>query len=118
MHALWDQLLGRGYDTSDVRRRASEVTENSKLNRNVMAIQMKQNFHDPLEWVQESRKLASQSVYTAPVLVHVQRPEDERDQVLDLPDEYLRNAGTVAQFQAYRAAKRLADVWKQCLSTE
>ncbi len=38
-HALWDQLLGRVYDASDVRRRASEVTEKSELNRGLMELQ-------------------------------------------------------------------------------
>jgi hypothetical protein len=118
MHALWDQLLGRSYDAADVRRRAVEITENAELQRKLEVMQAMPDFDSPAEWVRESRRLALQAVYTDAVLEYVQQPEDQRTPTLVLTEDYLKAAGEVSQFQAYIAAKRLADVWRQCLSAE
>jgi hypothetical protein len=115
MHALWDQLLGRAYDASDVRRRASTISENAELDRDIMALQIKENFHDPVEWVRESRELALQAVYTDPVLEYVQQPEDQRTPTLVLSQHYLKAAGEVSQSQACIAARRLSNAWRNCL---
>lgn len=39
----------------------------------------------------------------------------DKPEVLDLPEDYLRNAGRVAQIRAVEAGYRLAGVWKECL---
>ncbi len=38
MHALWDQLLGRGFDYGDVKRRVVEISTDQELQRNRLAI--------------------------------------------------------------------------------
>lgn len=118
MHALWDQLLGRSYDASDIRRRAFEISENEEYRKKLATLETKSDFNDPMTWVRESRELALQSVYTDAVLEYVQQPVDQRPKALNLPDEYLEKAGAVARLQALIAARRLANVWEGCLTVD
>ncbi len=39
----------------------------------------------------------------------------DKPEVLELPEDYLKNAGRVAQIRAAEAGYRLAGVWKECL---
>jgi hypothetical protein len=39
----------------------------------------------------------------------------DKPKVLDLPEDFLMNAGRVAQIRAAEAGYRLARVWKKCL---
>ena len=38
-----------------------------------------------------------------------------KPEVVDVPEDYLKNAGRVAQIRAAEAGYRLAGVWKECL---
>jgi hypothetical protein len=76
---------------------------------------------DPLVWLGESRKAAIEHVYTSEVLDPmniVSRGIAEKPETLELSEQYLKNAGRVAQVRAVEAAYRLAGVWRVCLETE
>jgi hypothetical protein len=62
--------------------------------------------------------MALREVFTKAVLEYVQLSDDQRTPVLEVTEDYLKNAGTVAQYQAYIASKRLANVWARCMETE
>jgi hypothetical protein len=65
--------------------------------------------------LQESRELAVQSVYAPAVLdslSKVSRKLVEKPEVLELDEEYLKNAGRVAQVRAAQAAIRLGTVMR------
>jgi len=119
MHALWDQLLGEDYALRTMRRRYAEIVTNDEL-RKVGESAVSKGL-DPQVWLEESRHLASEHVYTPMVLEHLTRVSRglvEKPEVLDLPEDYLKNAGRIAQIRATEAGFRLAGVWKECLGGE
>jgi len=119
MHALWDQLLGEDFALRTMRRRYAEIVTNDELRKvgeSAVSIGL-----DPQVWLEESRQLASEHVYTPMVLeqlTRVSRGLVEKPKVLDLPEDYLKNAGRIAQVRATEAGFRLAGVWKECLGGE
>ena len=121
MHALWDQLLGDEFALRSMRRRYAEIvtsTELKTLGEQAVAVS---GGLDPLVWLEESRKLAVEQVYTPEVLEPlniVVRGLAEKPEVLTLSEDYLKSAGRVAQQRATQGAYRLAGVWRECLKVE
>jgi len=116
MHALWDQLLGEKFAMTSMRRRYGEIVTSDEL-RKVGESAVSKGL-DPQIWLEESRQLATEHVYTPIVLEHLTRVSRglvEKPEVLDLPEDYLKNAGRIAQIRATEAGFRLAGVWKEGL---
>ena len=68
---------------------------------------------EPLEWLTESSEFGKSHVYTPEVLSAVeaaQRSGAEKMEVVDLPESYLKAAGSLAQKRAAFAAHRLAAI--------
>lgn len=117
MHALWDQLLGRSYDASDIRRRIAEIETEFQASTDEVGVVIKQDFHLTTKWVSESRALANEFVYTPEVLEYVQAATTNNQTQIEISEEYLKKAGSVAQQQAFFAAARLAHVWRKALAS-
>jgi hypothetical protein len=116
MHALWDQLLGEDFALRTMRRRYGEIVTNYELKQ--VGEKAVSKGLDAQIWLEESRQLAVQYVYTPVVienLVHVARGLISKPELIELPQDYLKNAGQVAQIRATEAGYRLAAVWKECL---
>lgn len=118
MHALWDQILGEDFALRTMRRRYAEIVTSAELRAvGEQAVGISGGL-DPQVWLEESRKAAVEHVYTPEVLQSlsiVVRGLAEKPQVLTLSEEYLKNAGGVAQRRATEGAYRLAGVWRECL---
>ena len=68
MHALWDQLLGQDFALGSMRRRYAEIVTSSELKAlGEQAVAVPGGL-DPLVWLEESRKLATENVYSPVVL--------------------------------------------------
>jgi hypothetical protein len=121
MHALWDQLLGDEFALRSMRRRYAEIVTSAELKTlGEQAVAVSGGL-DPLVWLEESRRLAVEQVYTPEVLDPlniVVRGLAEKPEVLTLSEDYLKNAGRVAQQRATQGAYRLAGVWRECLKVE
>jgi hypothetical protein len=115
MHALWDQLLGPDFNLSDVRRRMVEIGSNPELvEKGKLAVSIEAGL-DPQTWLAESRSAAIEHVYRQEVLDSlnlVARGLLKKPEAIDLSEEYLKNAGRVAQSRAIEASYRLAKTWK------
>ena len=106
MHALWDGLLGRDFNEGDAQRRIAEI--------NALKLPLVQ-IADCKTWLDESRQVAREAVYSAEVLEPISvamRSGSTKLVELHLSEDYLKNAGRVAQIRAWEAAARLADVLK------
>jgi hypothetical protein len=118
LHALWDHLLGNRFELSGVRNRILEITSNEELvAKGKQAIAVEKGL-DPQTWLAESRRLASEHVYTPEVFVSldlVTRGIAEKPETIDLSEAYLKNAGRVAQVRASEAAYRLAETWRAAI---
>ena len=118
MHALWDQLLGDEFALGSMRRRYAEIVTSTELKTLGEQAVAASGGLDPLVWLEESRRLAVEQVYTPEVLDPlniVVRGLAEKPEVLTLSEDYLKNAGRVAQQRATQGAYRLAGVWRECL---
>ena len=105
-------MLGDQYDAGDIRRTFSEIKSDEILWQQALDAA---TGTDPRAWLQESRELAVQSVYVPEVLdslSKVSRKLVEKPEVLELDEEYLKNAGRVAQVRAAQAAVRLGTVMR------
>ena len=121
LHAAWDQALGEKFSVGGLRRRMQEARSSDELKKLGQAAITKQDGLSVQTWLQESRDLAVEHVYTAEVLdwVKAQKElETAKRQPLKLSVEYLRNMGDVSQQRAVEAAYRLAEVWRECLKSE
>ncbi len=110
LHALWDGLLGGRYDAGDIARRAKEIKGDRE---SWKAAEAAGKTLEPLEWLRESSEFGKSYVYTPEVLSAVeaaQRSGAEKVEVVDLPETYLKAAGSLAQKRAAFAAHRLAAV--------
>jgi len=118
MHALWDQLLGEDFALRTMRRRYAEIVTSSELKALGEQAAAVSGGLDPLVWLEESRKAAVEHVYTDEVLRSLNivfRGLAEKPEVLTLSEDYLKNAGRIAQQRATQGAYRLAGVWRECL---
>ncbi|HBJ36537.1 MAG TPA: hypothetical protein DDZ51_17645 [Planctomycetaceae bacterium] len=119
MHALWDQLLGQRYAHGDVRRRMVEIQTDAELAAMADEAMEQPNYLEPSQWLKESRDSGLHSVYTPEVVnvvLQAQRAGAASLEPIALSEEYLKNAGRVAQGRALLAARRLAAVWGEALA--
>jgi hypothetical protein len=97
MHALWDQLLGPEFTLQGTRRRYAEIITNPELT--AIGEQALEKGFDPQIWLEESRQLENS------MFIHLWSSRAWKlslggwwtSQILDLPEDYLKNAGGVAQ---------------------
>jgi hypothetical protein len=118
MHALWDGLLGADWSLRGTRRRMVEITQDAELVQLGQAAVANASEMDPQKWLEESRQLAVEHVYTPEVMESLQlvsRGVITEPQEIELSEAYLKNAGRVAQRRAVQAAYRLAEVLRQAL---
>ncbi len=120
LHSLWDGLLGRRFDEGDVRRRQLEIVNNKKLMLNSKAMTDGKILQSPV-WIAESRGWAKRYVYTNEVTGPIRAVSNglaETLPVVDLTEEYLRQAGEAAQLRSAMADIRLAAVWREAISVK
>jgi hypothetical protein len=116
MHALWDQLLGRGSDFNEIRRRMVEISTDKELIAIVDQASKADGYLEPETWLRESRQLAIRYVYTPEVLkLVIDSQVSGQLSTMSLSEEYLKQAGRIAQQRALLASKRLAGVWSNAL---
>jgi len=116
LHALWDQLLGDKHSVNGTRRRMLEIFSDQALMELGLNALSKPDGMDPQLWLSESRTLAVESVYTSEVLnpfEAVYRGVVEKPETISLSEDYLKNAGRIAQRRAIEAAHRLASEWRK-----
>jgi len=114
LHALWDGLLGTRYDAGDIARRVKEIKTLPAWADSTSAGLVL----EPLKWLAESSEFARSNVYTPDVLNAVEaakRSGADKVEVVDLPDDYLKAAGSVSQQRAALAAHRLAAILSEDL---
>ena len=115
LHSLWDQLLGAKFSLGGTRKRIVEITTDSEL----AAFGNAAVSHSgPQAWLEESRLIAVESVYTPEILSKLElvyRGIVSKPEVIELTESYLKNAGRVAQRRAIEAAYRLAEEYRQVL---
>ena len=102
--------MGVRYDASDISRRAGEIKNDAETQETAVA---EARSLDPLHWLSESSDYAKRFVYTPEVLNAVeaaQRSGAFRVEQVDLPESYLKAAGSVAKQRAAVASRRLAAV--------
>ena len=113
MHALWDGLLGCGFDLADTRRRIFEITGDQEL---VANAKHEGEWKEPQTWLAESRTAATSYVYTQNVLDNLKASVGiQKGNPINLDEAYLKMAGRVAQQRAIQAAHRLAEQWSRGL---
>jgi hypothetical protein len=104
-----------------MRRRYAEIVTSSELKAIGEQALSASGGLDPQVWLEESRRLATEHVYSPVVLESLERVKRglvDKPETLELPDVYLKNAGRIAQIRASEAGYRLAGVWKECLRVE
>ena len=112
LHSLWDSLPGERLKINEVR--GKTVRYLSAPGAKDMGKSAAKNLHFA-DWVQESHKLAKQHVYSEQILQEVRSKDANPDQPLakiDLPETYLKNAGTIAQQRVVQAGYRLSALLK------
>lgn len=113
LHSLWDGLLGKGYNASGIKRRLGKLrTDKELVAAGRKAVDQSMDSH---QWIQESREAARQAVYTQEVMGPITaaaRGLGDGVGKIYLSEEYLKNAGRVAQIRAAQAGYRLAEVWR------
>jgi hypothetical protein len=120
MHALWDQLLGQDWTLNGTRKRVVELRSDAAL---VSLAEISSGIEGGLEpktWLSESRQIAVTHVYRPEVLEPMFRVSAgliDKPEVIDLSEEYLHEAGGMAQRRAIQAAYRLAAAWKVAIRT-
>lgn len=112
LHALWDQLLGDEY-TRATNRRIAEISGNTELTRKSAALTDEVGSLLPQTWLTESRELARTFVYAPEILLSLQQAAKAKTkpEPIDLSNEYLENAGRIAQVRASESSYRLAKIW-------
>lgn len=115
MHALWDGLLGKRFDSTSTNRRAAEISTAKELVKRGNDAIDSPGDRKIQTWLAESREAAKAHVYTPEIIQAVSaasRTGAESPENITLANEYLSNAGRVAQVRAIEAGYRLAEVWK------
>ncbi len=113
LHGFWDGLLGGEQGLSEIRKRTAEIvaTEEFKAAAEKAARQIA-----PEVWIQESYELAKTVVYHKVILDEVSARDGDSKQPLhavDLPLQYRKDAGHLAQRRVAEAGYRLAEIFRQ-----
>lgn len=118
LHALWDGLLGPKWSRSATNRRIAEMSHDPALQKSgVAAIHQAESLKTDV-WLNESREFANTYVYSPQILEAITvaiRTDAKELRKIDLPEDYLKAAGGVAQRRAVEAAYRLSEVWRAAL---
>ncbi len=112
LHALWDQLLGDKFTLNGTNKRVAEIRADEEL---VAQGRELGTIADQHIWLEESRSFAETHVYRPEVLSTsglVRRGLVDTPPRIDLSEEYLKEAGKLAQCRAYLATYRLANEWR------
>jgi len=109
LHALWDGLLGSNENRSDLNRRRAEILQKAEKNGWCKKAKASAN---PQTWLQESEAFAKTHIYTpeVPSAVEAAARSGQKVETVDVPREYLSQAGHAADERAGFAAARLAAV--------
>lgn len=113
LHSLWDSLLGPKFNAGDIRRRRREILANRDLADDAKRAAKSKDGLDPHLWLAESSELARTFVYTPEILEPIDAVECKllpELEPIDLSEEYLKTAGTLAQKRAAYASYRLARI--------
>lgn len=118
LHPLWDQLLGDRFSLGPVRRRIVEFQSDNLIHTMALEAASMEQGQDPQQWLEESRQLAIQAVYSPEILSSlkkVSRGLTDKPEVIELPKAHLKNAGRVAQQRAAQSAVRLSKLLRDVL---
>jgi len=118
LHALWDSLLGDGYDGADIRRRCQAIRQDTALWESAARAAADNRGLNPQLWLAESVEYGRSHVYSPEILnavSAVERGLTAKLEPIDLSDEYLEEAGAVARRRAAYAAHRLARLLQRYL---
>lgn len=110
LHSLWDGLLGKKADNA-MNRRMVEITSDAALVARGKQAIPKDKPLDPSLWLSESRDAALAHAYTEDVrqaITEASRANLHEVMKITLSEDYLKNAGRVAQVRAIEASYRLA----------
>jgi S1/P1 Nuclease len=113
LHSLWDKFPGPSGSFDKCKRKAIVITHDSDLS--WLGRQAAADL-DEESWVDESVKIANESVYDSEVLAHLRGfQHDSIDDVppLRLSDEYLSNGGDICERRVTEAGYRLGAILKQ-----
>ncbi|CAN5873890.1 S1/P1 nuclease [soil metagenome] len=113
LHSVWDGLLGYGGSINDLRARASRLLLDPKL---ITLSEKARQITNLAQWVAEGRDAAATYAYTTDVRNQLLDMHTDRLMPVTLPENYMRQAGAIAQERAsiagYRLAGMLGDVLK------
>lgn len=119
MHALWDSLLGERFNEGVMNRRVKWIAQKpgyKELGQEVLA---RPKSLEPLIWLVESREHSKEVAYTnevlGPVKAAMNSPLTELLPI-NFSENYLKRAGSLAQYRAAEAGYRLAEVWREGLT--
>jgi hypothetical protein len=113
LHALWDGLFGTSTQWSSIRGTIDDIAQSEKENQVQIDADLK-SATTPDDWANEGLASAKKDVYLDGKLA-VANSDDrpKKEDVPNLPADYMKNAGKVARIAAAKAGHRLA----QTLST-
>jgi hypothetical protein len=115
LHAVWDGLLGTSSKANDVSRRAAEVRQDKDGWK--LAEASGANL-EPSQWLSESVEVSKRFVYTPDVLSAVeaaQRSGATKVETVELSEQYLKDAGAMAQRRVAVAGFRLGNLLSEDL---
>lgn len=110
LHRLWDRLLGRRVSLNDVRGNAAKILQNEEWKQ---AGQTAAEDLTPETWTKESHEMAKSFTYHKSVLDEVKGKEATPEMPLakvNLPEDYLKEAGNKARLRIAQAGFRLSGV--------
>jgi len=113
LHSYWDGLLGGDQSLNDIRGRAAAILADADMKKSA---DKAAGELDIVAWVNESNKIAKTFAYDELILKEVAAREADSSHPLhkvDLPAEYLKEAGRIAQRRVAEAGYRLAEILKQ-----
>lgn len=105
LHSIWDGLLGYGGSINELRARASRLLLDPKLR---TLSEKSRQITGISQWVEEGRQIASASAYTPDVRTQLLSMRTDHLMPVALPENYLQQAGAIAQERASIAGHRLA----------
>ena len=120
LHALWDGLLGQRYDEQEVSNQIESITHGGDAMKAGPGALKRPDPLDPLTWIDESRTHARSLVYSTEVMGPIRATaEGIADEVprIDLSAAYLERAKSLAEVRAVQAAYRLAEIWREAVSS-
>src|SRR5207245_381864 len=91
LHSLWDNLLGRQYYMRNVDKSVAELSNHDTFGE---AWDSAAKEKDPIKWADEGHTVCESFVYSEKILNAVKTTRaNEKLQPIDLPEDYLREAG-------------------------